>query len=218
MTTAAPLRRPTAPPPPVAPADRKPPTAPAPRLVVVSPRRSPASRLPFLILVGAIMVVGLVGVLLLHMLAAQDAYRANHLQQRLTTLTDAEQRLSRLVDSDSAPAALRQRARALGMVPATISGFHKLHDGRTVGLQAPVQPPAAPTVTQPTTPAAKPSAGKPAAHHARKPATTSTKPGHSGHPGKPTGQQKKSAATAKHPVKHPVSKHPASKHHHSTTQ
>jgi hypothetical protein len=190
--------------------------------VVVSPRRSPASRLPFLILVGAIMVAGLVGVLLLHMLAAQDAYRANHLQQRLTTLTDHEQRLSRIVDADSAPAALRQRAKALGMVPATISGFHKLRDGRTVGLQAPVQPPAAPTVTQPTTPAAKPSPspGTSAAHHAGKHATTSAKQGHSaagtsaGKQKKTVGQQKKTAATSKHSAAKP----PAAKHHHSTTQ
>jgi cell division protein FtsI (penicillin-binding protein 3) len=155
------------------------------------------------------------------MLAAQDAYRANHLQQRLTTLTDAEQRLSRIVESDSAPAALRQRAKTLGMVPATISGFHKLRDGRAVGLQAPVQPPA-PIVTQPTTPTAKPSnaskSGKPAAHHASKPATTSVKPGHAGKPGTSAGQQKKTATTPKHTVsQHPASKPPASKHHHSTT-
>jgi hypothetical protein len=214
MTTAAPLRRPTAAPPPAPTPDHTPPAAPPPRLVVVSPRRSTASRLPFLILVGAIMVVGLVGVLLLHMLAAQDAYRASHLQNRLTNLTDAEQRLSRIVESDSAPAALRQRAKTLGMVPATISGFHKLRDGRTVGLQAPVQPPAAPTVTQPTTPATKPSPSKAAAHHAGKPAKTSAKPGHAAKPDKPAGHQKKTAATPKRAA----SKNPVSKHHHSTTQ
>jgi hypothetical protein len=195
-----------------------PPAAPAPRLVVVSPRRSPASRLPFLILVGAIMVIGLVGVLLLHMLAAQDAYRANHLQQRLTSLTDAEQRLSRIVEADSAPSALRHRARALGMVPATISGFHKLRDGRTVGLQAPVQPPPVPTVTQPT-PTAKPSPAKSAAHHAGKPATSTAKTGHSGQSKKSSAQQK-TAGAQKHAASKPHrgSKPPASKHHHSATQ
>lgn len=190
--------------------------------MLVSPRRSSASRVPFLIVIGAIMVVGLVGVLLLHMLAAQDSYRANHLQQRLAALTDAEQRLSSIVEADSAPAALRHRAEALGMVPATITNFHKLHDGRTVGQQAPVYPPPpTPTVTHSAKPATKPGAGKQSAaskqatkksNAASKTgkATKSRKPGKPGKaPGSPSAKQTTSPTTASHP---------ASKHHHHVAQ
>jgi hypothetical protein len=223
MTTAAPLRRATAPVLPPTPAERKPPPAHRPRLVLVSPRRSTASRLPFLIVVGAIMVAGLVGVLLLHMLAAQDAYRANHLQQRLTTLTDAEQRLSRIVAGDSAPAALRQRAVALGMVPATIGGFHKLRDGRTVGLQAPVyQPPPSPTVTHSATPATKPTTGKQKATPGTTKKTATNKKASTTKPGKTTQASKPGNAAGspgnKQTRGRATANPPASKHHHHTAQ
>jgi hypothetical protein len=153
VSATAPVRRPTAlrfptqSPPPGTP-QRKPPTSSRPRLVLVSQRRPTAGRLPFVILVGVVLVGGLVGVLLLHTVAAQDAYRANTLQQRLATLTDQEQRLSTLIESDSSPQALRHRAVALGMVPTTVGKFHKVHDGRTVGVQTPVYvAPPAPIVT-----------------------------------------------------------------------
>lgn len=153
MSAAAPLRRPVAarPQPTSVPTPRTATTA-RPRLVVVPTRRSSAGRLPFLILVGAVLVVGLVAVLLLHMLAAQDAFRANDLQQRLSILTDQEQQVASAVEADSSPQALRTRAAALGMVPATITGLHRLHDGRAVGQQTPVYvPPPAPTMTSKST-------------------------------------------------------------------
>ena len=153
MSATAPVRRPTAlhfptQSPPLGTPQRKPPASSRPRLVLVSQRRPTAGRLPFLIVVGVLLVGGLVGVLLLHTVAAQDAYRANTLQQRLATLTDQEQRLSTLIESDSSPQALRQRAVALGMVPTTVGKFHRMHDGRTVGVQTPVYvAPPAPIVT-----------------------------------------------------------------------
>jgi hypothetical protein len=152
MSAAAPVRRPSALRLPVQPAEptpspRKPPTS-RPRLVLVSQRRPTAGRLPFLIVIGLLLVGGLVGVLLLHTVAAQDAFRATALQQRLATLTDQEQRLSTVIETDSAPQALRARAAALGMVPTTVGKFHRMHDGRTVGVQTPVYPP--PTTVQAT--------------------------------------------------------------------
>jgi hypothetical protein len=128
------------------PATRKPAAA-RPRLVLVSSRRQAAGRLPFLIVIGAVLVSGLVGVLFLHMLAAQDAYRATALQDRLATLNDQAQQLTNLVEADSSPHALQQRAARLGMVPTAISNFHRLHDGRAVGVQKPVLPPPPPAPT-----------------------------------------------------------------------
>jgi hypothetical protein len=146
MSATAPLRRPAALrlPAQTVPAQAKP-AHPRPRLVLISQRRPTAGRLPFLILVGAVMVVGLVSVLLLHMMAAQDAYRVSALQEKLATLHDQEQELASQVDADSAPSALRHRATALGMRPTTVEKYHQLKDGRAVGLQTPAYVPPAPT-------------------------------------------------------------------------
>jgi len=183
----------------------------------VSTRPSSAARLPFLIVIGAIMVSGLVGVLLLHMLAAQDSFRATTLQQRLATLTDSEQRLSSIVEADSAPAALDQRARALGMVPARIAKFHKLRDGRTVGLQAPIYPPPTPVVTPSAKPTHKHSAAK---NHAAN--NQSAKNATGKHGATKAGTAKRtSTAAAHHSAGHKHSPTNATKprttrHHHAT--
>jgi hypothetical protein len=149
-----------------------------------------AGRLPFLIVVGAVLVTGLVGVLLLHMLAAQDAYRATALQQRLATLSDQEQQLNMTVESDSSPETLRARAVALGMVPTTVGNFHKLKDGRAVGLQTPVYipppPPPVPTHPKSTKSTATSTASTTTATTGKKTGTPATAHG-TGTPGKTSG-------------------------------
>jgi hypothetical protein len=116
----------------------KPATAVRPRLVVVASRHSTAGRLPFVIVIGAVLVGGLVGVLLLHTLAAQYAFRATGMQTRLATLTDEAQQQSQVVAADSSPIALQRRAAALGMVPTSISTFHRRADGRAIAVQTPI--------------------------------------------------------------------------------
>jgi hypothetical protein len=115
-----------------APRQRPEPAATRPRLTIVPTRRSSAGRLPFYILIGAILVAGLVTVLLLHMMAAQYAFRSAGLQARLNALNDQKQQLSQLVDRDSSPTSLARRAEALGMRPSTVGSFHRLSDGRTI--------------------------------------------------------------------------------------
>lgn len=123
-------------------------TLPRPRLVLVAPHRTTAGRLPFLILVGTVLVGGLVAVLLLHMVAAQDAFRVTGLQQRLAALTDSEQQEAQLVAADSSPISLQARAVALGMVPSEITKFHRRAGGRAIAVQSPVYvPPPAPPVS-----------------------------------------------------------------------
>jgi type II secretory pathway pseudopilin PulG len=113
--------------------------------VLVAPQRATAGRLPFIIVVATIMVGGLVAVLLLHMVAAQDAFRITGQQARLATLTNEEQQQAQVVAADSAPGALKARAVALGMVPTTITKFHRRPDGRAVAIESPVYvPPPAP--------------------------------------------------------------------------
>jgi cell division septation protein DedD len=102
-----------------------------PKLVVVASRRV-VGRTPFVVLVGTLLLAGLIALLMLHTLAAQDAFRQTSLQQRLATLTDAEQHLEQQVQLDSAPDALRVRAKALGMVPSVVTGYHRLPNGRVI--------------------------------------------------------------------------------------
>ena len=143
------------------PAQRKPAAATRPRLVLVSQRHTSAGRAPFLILIGAVLVCGLVGVLLLHMLAAQDAFRANDLQQRLTALTNSEQQLAGTVETDSSPLNLQRRAVLLGMVPSAVTGLRRLRDGRAVGVQKPIiVTPPPPVVTSNSAKTAKTATGK----------------------------------------------------------
>jgi hypothetical protein len=148
MSATAPLRRPAALllPAPHRTTDR-PKAVSRPRLVLISQRRITAGRLPFMILIGGVLSIGLVSVLLLHMLAAQDAYRANTLQQRLQALTDQEQQLATAVDADSSPAALKSRALSLGMRPTTVTHLRPLKDGRAIGVQTPIYPPPPPPTT-----------------------------------------------------------------------
>jgi cell division protein FtsB len=130
---------------------RKAAAKPRPRLVVITSQRRVVARGPFIALVGALMLGGLLALLMLHTLAAQDAFQQTTLQQKLTTLTDTEQQLEQQVQTDSAPAALEARAKALGMVPSIISSYHRDPAGGTVAREVPVSQIASSTNTSSTT-------------------------------------------------------------------
>ena len=132
-----------------------------PHLVVSAQQRSTAGRLAFVVVVGGLLVGGLVAVLLLHMMAAQDGFRVTALQQHLATLTDQVQEQEQVVAADSAPNSLQARADALGMVPTTISAFHNKGNGHAVAVQAPmyVPPPSIVTSRPATAKSAKSGAG-----------------------------------------------------------
>ncbi|HVU61987.1 MAG TPA: hypothetical protein VHD58_10105 [Mycobacteriales bacterium] len=120
-----------------------------PRLIVLASPRS-AGKAPFVALVGGLLLAGLLSLLMLHTLAAQDAFRQTSLQQRLANLTDSEQRLEQQVQLDSAPASLRAKARALGMVPSVVTHYRQLSNGRTVAREVPATTVVATTVAATT--------------------------------------------------------------------
>lgn len=90
--------------------------------LVRAPRRK-AAKMPFVLLVAAILALGLVGLLLLNMQRAQASFRLTDLQQQGAALQDQEQALQRAVEHDQDPAALAARATALGMVPDLTAGY-----------------------------------------------------------------------------------------------
>ncbi|HWB66754.1 MAG TPA: hypothetical protein VG708_08005 [Mycobacteriales bacterium] len=131
-----------------------------PRLVVISSPTHKVARGPFIILVSTLLVGGLLALLMLHTLAAQDAFQQTSLQQKLAALTDSEQQLEQQVQTDSAPAALEARARALGMVPSAITGYRRGADGRAIGH---VVPATSTVTTSASTSASTPATGPTAA-------------------------------------------------------
>lgn len=78
---------------------------------------SSAARTPFVLLVVVLLGAGLLALLLLNAAVNQGSFRVGNLKRETTRLTDEEQRLRQEVEERSAPDALENRARELGMVP-----------------------------------------------------------------------------------------------------
>src|SRR3954447_14908071 len=76
-----------------------------------------ARKAPFVALVLGILLARLLGLLLLHTVSAQDAFRLHRLQTSAAAVADERQALSEQVDRLTGPAGLAARAAQLGMVP-----------------------------------------------------------------------------------------------------
>jgi len=102
-------------------------SAPWVRLRVVPPpariARSHQPRLPFVLLLAALLIGGLVGLLLLNTVLAQDAFALQRLQAAQGVLDDEEAALRAASERLDDPTTLGAAARALGMVPAGDPAF-----------------------------------------------------------------------------------------------
>lgn len=154
------------------------PAAPSrPSLRLVPRRRTQAARAPFIAVIVLLLGSGLLGLLALNTLLAQDAFTLHKLQQSSDDLAAREQVLSREVDAREVPQALAAKAASLGMVPNELPTFIDFKTGRILGntkdekAAIPVIP-VKPTATTPTkTPATTPTTTKTAT---TKTATTKT--------------------------------------------
>lgn len=131
----------------------------------VRPRPRPggqAARMPFVLLVVALLAGGLISLLLLNSALNEGSFHLSRLKKETTAVTDEEQALQRDVDAYSAPDALQRRARELGLVPGGSPVFIG-PDGTITGSAAPAEPPAPPVAPSPSAPApVSPSASAPA--------------------------------------------------------
>ncbi|MDQ6650445.1 MAG: cell division protein FtsL [Actinomycetota bacterium] len=136
-----------------------------------------AARTPFALIVLGLLAAGLITLLVLNTLLAQDAFRLHDLQRRGVALSEREQLLNRSVNDLQAPAALAARARALGMGPATDPLFLRLSDGAVLGGSGgppkpkPTPKPAAPAPPAPVAAAAA-SGASPAQPNAASPSVS----------------------------------------------
>ncbi|WP_329116023.1 FtsB family cell division protein [Streptomyces sp. NBC_01465] len=145
-----------------------------------------AARTPFVLLVVVLLGGGLITLLLLNSALNAGSFRLNDLKKKTTELTDEQQALQRDVDDRSAPDALEQRARELGMVPGDAPAFLN-PDGSVKGVPgaASAVPQALVVPASPTpTPTPTPSATAPPSGSASPPlpSPTGTRPGSAAHP------------------------------------
>ncbi|UQX00759.1 hypothetical protein [Streptomyces sp. RerS4] len=125
-----------------------------------------AARMPFVLLVVALLGGGLISLLLLNSALNEGSFQLSKLKRETTALTDEEQALQRDVDAHSAPDALQRRAHELGLVPGGSPVFIG-PDGKVAGAvstaEAPPPPPPATPTSQPPSPAAPAPVAPPAA-------------------------------------------------------
>ncbi|MGW6573976.1 hypothetical protein ACWGAN_17575 [Streptomyces sp. NPDC054945] len=128
-----------------------------------------AARMPFVLLVVALLGGGLISLLLLNSALNEGSFQLSKLRKETTALTDEEQALQRDVDAYSAPDALQRRAHELGLVPGGSPVFIG-QDGKIAGNPAVAEALPPPTPTAPASPAAPPASAPAASGAAAQPA------------------------------------------------
>ncbi len=107
------------------------------RLTVV-PRTSPhAPRAPFVIVVAAVSLIGVLGLLMFNTSMQQASFTAAELEGRHAELRAEEQRLRMELDRLRDPQRVTQEAQRLGMVSMLTPAFLDLSDGKVVGEAVP---------------------------------------------------------------------------------
>ena len=112
-----------------------------PVLRLVPDVRTGAPKAPFVTLVVLLLAGGLLGLLALNTVLAQDAFRVHELNASGRVLADREQELEREVETLRTPRNLAARARSLGMVPSGSPAFLRLSDGAVLGAEVPAGEP-----------------------------------------------------------------------------
>ena len=85
-----------------------------------------ADRKLFAMIVSAIGIIGLLFLLILNTMLAQDAFKLSHLKYEVKMLSDEREAIARQIDNKSSPEALARAAMALGMRPSETPTFLNL--------------------------------------------------------------------------------------------
>jgi cell division protein FtsB len=103
------------------------------RLALVPGRRTTASRTPFVVLMVALLVGGVVGLLAFNTQMQQRSFAASRLQSEATSLTAEQQGLRMQLEKLRDPQNLAAAAKKLHMVVPTNPAFLMLATGKIVG-------------------------------------------------------------------------------------
>lgn len=109
----------------------------APRLRLVRAPQQVRTRVPFVLTCMGILIAALLTALLLNTSMAQAAFETTDTQRQLAQLVQDNEELQAQLDEKSSPEQLAAQARALGMVPATGTGWIRLSDQTVSGAQDP---------------------------------------------------------------------------------
>lgn len=122
---------------------------------------SSAARTPFVLLVVVLLGAGMLALLLLNASLNEGSFELEELQRRTQELSDERQQLQAEVDAYSAPDALAERARELGMVPGGPPAFlgpggSVLGDAEPEPAPSPLSSPPSPSGAAAPSPSAPP--------------------------------------------------------------
>lgn len=106
----------------------------APRLRVAPPAPVSAPRAPFVGLILAVVVGGVLGILLVNTKINENAFHLDRLQKQQTALDLREQQLQKQIAEYEAPGNLAAAARKDGMVESGSPAFIRLPDGKVIGV------------------------------------------------------------------------------------
>ncbi|MEV4628366.1 hypothetical protein AB0J90_19065 [Micromonospora sp. NPDC049523] len=109
----------------------------APRLRVAPPMPVSVPRAPFVGLILAVVVGGVLGVLVVNTKINENAIRLDKLEKQQATLDLQEQQLDKEIADAQAPGNLVAQARKLGLVESGPPAFIRLPDGRVIGVPQP---------------------------------------------------------------------------------
>ncbi|QWC85619.1 hypothetical protein KLP28_02250 [Nocardioidaceae bacterium] len=107
----------------------------APRvpLRLAPPARRRAPRVPFVALVGSVLLAGIVGLLLFNTSMQQGSFTASSMETRAAALEARQQTLQMQIEDLRNPQRVARQARRLGMVSAGNPAFLDLSDGSVLG-------------------------------------------------------------------------------------
>jgi hypothetical protein len=108
-----------------------------PRLKVAPPAPVSAPAAPFVGLILAVVVGGVLGILLVNTKINENAFRLDKLQKQQASLDVQQQQLQKKIAESEAPGNLTARARELGLVDSGPPAFITLPDGQLIGIPQP---------------------------------------------------------------------------------
>lgn len=119
------------------------------KLRSVRPPRQRIARMPFMVVLASILVLGMVGLLALNTALQTQATELSAAQQQATELGYQVSALESTVSVLRAPSDLARKASALGMRPNPYAAFIVLPDGTIIGNPTPVAGNELPSMTWP---------------------------------------------------------------------
>jgi hypothetical protein len=110
-----------------------------PELSVVPAAEAPSPRMPFVVLVLALIAAGLIALLLLNTAINENAFRLHSLETNKKALDLRQQQLEQDILELENPGPLNAAAQRQGLVPIGQPAFIELPDGKIIGVPTPAR-------------------------------------------------------------------------------